>query len=254
MKLDVLGCAGGENIDFRATSFLINDFLLVDAGAVASVLTLTQQSQIRYALISHAHLDHVKDLGFIIDNTFGQRGRALQVVAHDSVIQALKTHYFNWVIWPDFTTLPSVENAELELLSVDKGIQVEDLHVELVEVNHPGGAFGFIIEEKSSDSCIMITGDTGITESIWQSAAKRQNLQAIFADTAFPNQMQELAHASGHLTPRRLHQQLSEYHLLQHPVYCYHFKPAFHGQVSEDIDALGRPNLHILQQGQQLVF
>ncbi len=254
MKLEVLGCAGGEGIDFRATSFLINDCLLIDAGAVANVLTLAQQSGIRHALISHAHLDHVKDLGFIVDNTYGSRETPLRVLAIPAVINALETHYFNWTIWPDFTGLPTPEQPVLELVPCELTLHLDGLRIELIEVNHPGEACGFLIEETASDCSILITGDTGITEAIWQAAAQRGNLKAIFADTAFPDDLHQLAAAAGHLTPRQLHQQLDSYGLHEHPVYCYHLKPAYHGHVVRDVRALGDARFQLLQQGQLLEF
>ena len=118
MKLEALGCAGGEGLDFNATAFLINDTVLVDAGSVVRVTTLEQQRNIRHAIITHTHLDHIKDLGFIVDNTFGQRNEPLKVYSIPPVIAALKQHYFNWVIWPDFTELPTPESAVIELVEM----------------------------------------------------------------------------------------------------------------------------------------
>ena len=227
MKLEVLGCAGGEGGGHRATAFLINDNILLDAGSVAGVLTLQQQAQLRYALISHAHLDHVKDLGFIIDNSFASRSRPLRVLAEAPVIKALQDHFFNWTIWPDFGRLRNDSGAVLELECMSGRIELEGLIIESIEVNHPGRAFGFVIQDAASGNSIVITGDTAETDAIWRRAGELADLRAVFVDTAFPNDMAELARVSGHLTPAGLLQQLEQYGLQDSCVYCYHLKPAY---------------------------
>jgi cAMP phosphodiesterase len=254
MKLEVLGCAGGEGIGRRATSFLINDCLLIDAGSVVTSLTLERQTKISHALITHAHLDHIKDLGFIADNTFEIRSSPLQIIADVSVIEALRTHYFNWVIWPDFSKLPSPEAAVVDFVPCEKSIQLDRLNIEFIEVNHPGGGYGFLIEEPSSDCSILISGDTGDTSHIWQRAQTCKNLKAIFADTAFPDDKQELARLSGHMTPAQLLKKLTEYQLAHHQIYCYHLKPAYHERVLADIETLNAATFRPLLEGETIDF
>ncbi len=250
MKLEVLGCAGGEGINHRATAFLINDHLLLDAGSVANVLTLEQQVQLRYALISHAHLDHIKDLGFVVDNTFALRQWPLGVYAEASVIAALKQHFFNWTIWPDFMGLSNESGPVLEMHCIDGRVELDGLVIESIEVNHPGRAYGFVIEDRAADCSIVVTGDTAETKDIWLKARSLANLRAIFVDTAFPDHMAELARVSGHFTPSGLMRQLEQCQLLDEVVYCYHLKPAYHESVVNDIQSIGRPNIRVLQQGQ----
>lgn len=254
MKFEVLGCAGGEGIGHRATSFLINDSMLIDAGSVVHSLTLEQQNNISHALITHTHLDHIKDLGFLVDNTFGIRSNPLQVISAAAVIEALKAHFFNWIVWPDFSQLPSPENAVLEFISNEKGVHVEGLNIDFIAVNHPGTANGFLIEDASSDSSILVTGDTGHTDLIWQTAKSRKNLKAIFADTAFPDDMHELAEVSGHMTPCQLHEKLIEYQLDGLDVFCYHLKPTYHERVLKDIQAVNVTTFRPLLEGQILSF
>ena len=254
MKLEVLGCSGGEGLGLRATSFLINDHLLVDAGSVVSSLSLAQQQSIRHAVITHAHLDHIKDLGFLVDNTFSSREQPLEVYSSSDVIDALKKHYFNWIIWPDFSVLPNPETPVLKFIVENQQIQIEGLTIQFYEVNHPGVSNGFIITEESSDTSILITGDTAVTQKIWQAAKTTENLKAIFVDTAFPDSKKELAELSGHYTPKSLCKDLKEFSLLALPIYCYHLKPAFHDEVEADISALCEDNVVCLQQGQTLFF
>jgi len=80
MKIKILGGHGGLARGFSTTSFLIDDELLIDAGSVASTLSVEEQSKINHILISHSHLDHIKDLAFICDNCFGAIGARLSSV------------------------------------------------------------------------------------------------------------------------------------------------------------------------------
>ena len=64
MKIRVLGCDGGELKGYFPVAFLINDHLLFEAGSVTSKLSLQEQLKIKEIIISHSHLDHIKDLCF----------------------------------------------------------------------------------------------------------------------------------------------------------------------------------------------
>lgn len=77
MRLHVLGCSGSDLPGYRLTSFLVNDSILLDAGAVTSSLSLDRQSQIHDILVTHAHLDHIKDILFLADNL-------IELVARDA--------------------------------------------------------------------------------------------------------------------------------------------------------------------------
>ena len=77
MLVRVIGGHGGVAPGYKATSYLIDGKLLIDAGSVASGLIIEEQVQIDNILISHAHLDHITDLAFLSDNCFGLKGKHL---------------------------------------------------------------------------------------------------------------------------------------------------------------------------------
>ena len=76
MKIKVLGCHGSDSLLSEADhmrwcqscGFLVNGSLMVDAGTVASALPLEEQKRIRYVLLSHTHMDHIKALPMLADN------------------------------------------------------------------------------------------------------------------------------------------------------------------------------------------
>ncbi|NTW17790.1 MAG: MBL fold metallo-hydrolase, partial [Syntrophaceae bacterium] len=68
MNIRVLGCHGSQLPNYNTTCFLIGQNTLVDAGAITSVLSLREQQKIDYVFVTHAHLDHIRDLMFLADN------------------------------------------------------------------------------------------------------------------------------------------------------------------------------------------
>ena len=108
MDIRVLGCHGSQMPGCNTTSFLFNSRIMIDAGTITPLLTVEEQSGIHYILVTHAHLDHVKDMMFLADNIcYLQKERPLMVYGTTYIIDALKTHLFNGTIWPDFSTISS---------------------------------------------------------------------------------------------------------------------------------------------------
>ena len=95
MKIRVLGCHGGETPRHRTSSFLVDDTLAIDAGALTSALELPDQHKVQAVLISHAHMDHVRDLATIADNRCQQGGPPLEIVGLRSTLDVLRKHFFN---------------------------------------------------------------------------------------------------------------------------------------------------------------
>ncbi len=247
MKVKVIGGHGGVTPRHRATSFLINDDLLIDAGSVASGISIQKQNLIDSILISHAHLDHIKDLAFICDNCLGQRETPFRVYSHKTTIDIIKTHFMNDLVWPDFSKIPSLENPTIvfETLSPLQKITIGDLSIQSVPVNHPSDAMGFIIEDLKNSKSLLFTLDTGPTELIWEQAKKFPNLKGIFTEVSFPNHLQKVADLSFHHTPRGLTEELKKMPS-GIPVYIGHIKPNFEQQLQEEIRDLGNPLLSIL--------
>src|SRR5437667_436824 len=67
MKIKVLGSFGSEGQGQRPSAFLVDDKVLVDAGTVGGGLTPAEQIEVEYALVSHAHFDHIAGLAFLTD-------------------------------------------------------------------------------------------------------------------------------------------------------------------------------------------
>lgn len=245
MIVRIIGGHGGVSPGARATSYLINGKLLVDAGSVGEGIVISEQVAIDHILISHAHLDHIKDLAFISDNCFGLRKKPFQIYSNEFVKNAIKEHLMNDVVWPDFSKLPNAKNPTIKfnIIESEKNVTIGEYKILPVPVNHPGNALGFIIEKGSK--AVLFTQDTGPTDRIWKVAKKKKNLKAIFTEVSFPNSMQKVATISQHHTPKTLSEEIKKMPK-NIPIFVGHLKPNYQTQLYKEIEAIKEPRITLL--------
>lgn len=245
MLVRIIGCHGGVSPGFKATSFLIDGKLLIDAGSVASGIQIEEQVLIENILISHSHLDHISDLAFLADNCFGQRPRPFEIYTNKTVTATIKTHLLNDLIWPDFTKLPNRENPTLRFHDIGPEVvfTLGEYKILPVLVNHQNNAMGFIIERKNA--AVLFTQDTGPTEKIWEVAHQYKNLKAIFTEVSFPNSLQKVADDSLHHTPQTMKEEIKKMPK-DVPIFLGHLKPNFQAVLFKEIDELHDDRITVL--------
>ncbi len=245
MLVRIIGGHGGVSPGFKATSYLIDGKLLIDAGSVASGLQIEEQVQIDNILISHAHLDHISDIAFMADNCFGLKSKPFEIYANTPIKVAIKKHLLNDVIWPDFTILPNKENPTLKINDIEpeKPFVLGEYSILPVLVNHQEGALGFIIEKKGST--IVFTQDTGPTNKIWEYSKNLKNLKAIFTEVSFPNALSGVARDSLHHTPNSIREEIKKMPK-NVPIFLGHLKPNFQSQLFKEIEEIGDDRITIL--------
>jgi cAMP phosphodiesterase len=255
MKVKILGCSGSEAIGHNPPGFLVNDVMMLDAGTITAALSIEAQSKITDILISHTHLDHIKSLLFLADNIIGRVKKPVNIRAIPKVLDAIKKHLMNDIIWPDFTKIPTIQKPVLAYkpLMAGKSTTIAGLRVKAIPMNHPVPAVGFLVSDK--DASILYSADTGPNELLWNEAAKAKNLKAIIVDTSFPNSLEGIADLSGHFTPAQLHLDLSKARIGSDvPIYIYHIKPVHKKKVLTELSSLGRKNVKILKEGKTYEF
>ena len=257
MKVRVLGCSGGATPTTMTTSFLIDDSLLIDAGAVCANLKLQDQRKLDYALVTHTHLDHIKDLAFLADNIVGVRQSPLTVYGSQGTIDGLKKHFFNDIIWPDFTKIPTTEMPIIQLKTISTNgepVDVGGYQVRATLVNHIHGATGYVV--RKGKSAILVSGDTCATTRLWELAHETPGLQAIFTEISFPSTMQELAEISKHFCPMTFEQELEKLRGLDVPVYVAHFKPGLEEVLKRELRtrSMASKGVRVLRQGETFKF
>ncbi len=226
MEIRVLGCYGSQMPGYNTTSFLLDGKLLIDGGTITSVLSLEEQVNIEFILVTHAHLDHVRDILFLADNLNLQSRptHSVSVLSTAGVLDHLKQYLLNNIIWPDFTRIPTAEAPIIRLQQVipETALNVCGFRITAVPVNHSIETVGFIIE--GAKGSVLFTGDTGPTERIWELARETHDLKAIFIETSFHDEMAHIAALSGHLTPSTLKAELDKIKDTEAAIYLFHMK------------------------------
>lgn len=255
MDLKVLGCHGGETPKHRTSSFLLDDQLAIDAGAVTSMLSLEEQQRIRSVLVSHSHMDHIRDLATLVDNRCQQGGPPLEVAGTPATIDSLQRYFFNDQLWPDFSQIETPEGPTLVFRRLDpeQTAQVDGYGVTPIPVSHTIETAGFVIEREGG--AVAYSGDTGPTRRFWERLNATDNLRALLMEVSFPNDRSELARLSGHHTPATLGDELHKLHAPEAlPILLYHIKPVFQAAVERELARVRERNLTILQLGDQFLF
>lgn len=227
-----------------AASYLINDSLAVDAGAIGWIADLDVQRRITDVVLSHPHLDHTASLPMFLDNVFGAHPNGVRIWASESTERALRKHCFNGVIWPDLIALDSDEGRHLEMHRFRDGetIQVDQLTITPIALDHVGPTHGFLIDDGRT-ACAVVS-DTHEVDGVWPILDAAPRLDAVFLECSFPNRMKWLADVSKHLTPGGFARQSA---LLSRPVrwIAIHLKAAFAEETAAELDALQMEHLEI---------
>jgi ribonuclease BN (tRNA processing enzyme) len=256
VRVRVLGCHGGEYLHYQPISLLVNDRLLLDAGGAVSNMTADELLAVEAIAVSHPHLDHIKDIAFLADIVADRATRPVAVASVPVVLEALRAHFLNDVIWPDFTRIPDQARPVLRYETLALGVpqKLAGLAVEAVAVDHQVEGVGFVIDD--GRSAMLFTGDTGPTQAIWEAANRRPNLKAVFVEASFPERLRAVAGKSGHLTPRLVAGELAKLagRHREIPVYLYHMKPWHLDEVSRDIAALADGRVRALVPGEEIVL
>jgi len=251
MKIRVLGCHGSQLPNYNTTSFLLGQNVLLDAGTVTTVLSLQEQLKIDYVFITHAHLDHVRDITFLADNIFFQRRkRPLVIVSTKGILDSLHRHLFNNVIWPDFSKIPSAKEPLVKFQTIVPGKKqtIGDLQITAIYLNHVVETIGYVIASKGK--ALMFLGDTGPTREAWQVAQKTKGLEAIFVETSLPDSMKDVADITGHLTPSSLQAELKKLKGKKPDIYLYHMKPSYQEVIHKEVAAIKDRKIHVIEDGQ----
>jgi ribonuclease BN (tRNA processing enzyme) len=235
------------------TTYLINDTLAIDAGAIAIGLSVEEQLRLRSIIITHTHLDHVISLPLFITNLFEEIREPIKLYATPSDFDALSQHLFNPRVW---ITLDTLKHEEKDLLSFNEmrsgeSFFAEGLKVTPIPVTHTVLTHGVLVEDEKI--ALLFTSDTGATDRIWQVVSENDLLRAVFIDLSYPNRLTDLARASCHHSPFTLLEEMAKIKP-DALIYAIHLKPAYRNQVEAEIAALGNPRIVVAEVGREYEF
>ena len=236
MQIKILGCSGGIGGNMRTTSLLVDDDVLIDAGTGVGDLSLDALLKIDHIFVTHPHLDHIASIPLLLDTVMGLRTEAVTVHATLEVINILKQHIFNWLIWPNFNAIPNTDTPFLRYNEICLGevVTVNGKTITAVPANHVVPAVGYQINNGSNS--LVFTGDTAGGAAFWQHVNQINNLKVLIIETAFSNAEAQLASVSKHLCPDTLASELACMQS-QPAVYITHLKPGEDAIIMQEIAA-----------------
>jgi ribonuclease BN (tRNA processing enzyme) len=251
MKLKILGCSGGIGGCLRTTSMRIDEDILIDAGTGVGELSIAELAAIDHVFVTHSHMDHIATIPLIVDTVGWMRSRPITVHAIQATLDILRTHIFNWKVWPDFSQIPDKENPFLRFEPVEVGVPVSlgARRITPVPANHVVPAVGYHIEGEATS--LVFSGDTTTNDELWKVVNAIGNLRYLIIETAFCNRERDLAIASKHLCPSMLAEELAK---LTRPaeIYITHLKPGEPDLIMQEIDqCVGALKPCMLRNGQE---
>jgi 3',5'-cyclic-nucleotide phosphodiesterase len=255
VELEVIGCHGGETPRHRTSAFILDERIAIDAGSLTSGMDLPAQWKLEACLVSHAHLDHIRDLATIADNRTQNQCPPLVVAGTKQTIAILRKHFFNGLLWPDFTKIPNAHTPAIvyKVLRPEVVTEVAGYKVRAIMVSHTIECCAFIVQGPGGS--IAYSGDTGPTDRLWEVLNKVTDLRAMLMEVSFPNSHQRLATLSGHHTPRTLGLELRKHkHSKELPFLLYHIKPVFQSEVERECAKLRGLNLTIPNLGDHFLL
>ena len=224
MRVRVLGCSGGIGVGLRTTSLLVDDDILIDSGTGVGDLTLDEMAGIRHIFVTHSHLDHIAGIPLLVDSIFDRIETPITIHAQAPTLEALRSHIFNWVIWPDFTRLPTAQDPVLcyELMTPGSTLQLAGRSIEMIPVQHIVPGVGYRLSE--GDKSFAFSGDTCSNDSFWAALNRHDSLDMLIVECAFANDARELSRLAAHYCPSLLAADMAK---LEHrpAVHLAHLKP-----------------------------
>ena len=234
MKVKILGAHGLESNETRFMSILLDGVLALDAGALASSLSLSEQGKLKAILLSHSHVDHILGLAslsmhaFLIDAT-------VEVYAIKNTIATLTTHVFNGVVHPDFTRMPSVEKPSLRFhpLEIYEPQTIDGYTILAFPAYHTAPAVGYQVTFEDGKS-VLYSGDTGPgLPSHWEYI----HPDLLILDCGGSDRWATEAPKIGHMTPALLKPELVEFRQRKGyipPVILVHMAPPLESEIREE--------------------
>lgn len=198
MIIKCFGTAGYHPSEQRHTScyYIPELSLILDAGTGIFRLTAELLANPRESIdiwLSHAHLDHIVGLTFLLDTMAVTTLKRVRVFGEAAKLEAIRQRIYHELIFP---VEPAMEFVELSNTSgpfLVTGSQ--DYFVQWLPLEHPGGAVGYVIEH-AGKRLAYITDTTAYPDSTYIQSLR--DLDLLLHECNFSDQHKELAEKTGH--------------------------------------------------------
>jgi len=243
MDIRILGAHNGETSTTSCVSFLIDGTLAVEAGGLTSRLSIQEQREIDAVILTHQHLDHIRDIPGIALTLF-RHGASIDIYSTSQVCETIKNHLLNKILYPEFQKIPETKpTVNFKEIKPFGQLWIDGHGIMAVPVKHCGDAVGYQISDKQGKA-IFYTGDTGPELSdCWRQISPR----LLIIDVTLPDASEEFAKKTCHLTPHLLEQELRSFRECKGylpEVVAVHMDTSLEPVIREEIAAVAE-NLHI---------
>lgn len=223
--------------------------LAIDAGSLGLVGDTDHMAAVREVLLTHAHIDHVATLPMWLEAVVGEGRVPARVHAPGPTVEALRTHLFNDVLFPDFEAIEDDRGRrllELVEIPVDRPFALAGFTVRAFPTVHPVPTYGYLVDDGKTS--VAFGADSARNPALWETVLTSSNVRAVVLETSFPDPLTELAEGSGHLTPATLREELDAAPE-DVAVYVTHLKPSYRGPIARALEALEDERLRVLPPG-----
>ncbi len=256
-SIRILGAYGTKAKGFGTSSFALDKINVIDAGNLLEALD-EECSFIENIWMTHSHLDHIADIAYILDNYFSLRTKTLNILGLPETIEAIKKHYLNDLIWPDFSKIPLDNSSEMALtytiIETGKEYSLDaNSSIKAFPTDHTVDSCGYVY--KKNGSALIITADTYSLSSMIDEVENDKSIQSMVIECSFPSEMRDLAIVSKHLTPKILFEKLEKLKRDDIDLYINHIKPMFLFKIVAEIEEYkGKWKPIILKDGDFIKF
>jgi ribonuclease BN (tRNA processing enzyme) len=254
MKIRILPSSFDSSGDKQyLTTYLINEAVAIDAGSIGMYGNVADQRRISHVFLTHSHADHLSSLPIFLENTYEEGEDCVTLYGHPDVLQTLSRDVFNDRIWVDYARIGSEDSPFVRFAALEEetAVQVENVRITPVQVDHVVTTFGYIVEDESA--AVVFGGDSGPTNRIWEIARGFGNLKAAFIEATFPEELRELALRMGHLTPDLLRMEVAKLPEST-SIIATHIKPKYQETVIKELKSLELKQLDIGASSKEYVF
>ena len=197
MKIAILGTAGYHPNHSRHTTCVVipEAGIVLDAGTALFRLAEYIQTPSIDIFLSHAHLDHVVGLTYLLDVHAQKPIEEVRVHGERAKLEAIRRHLFSPELFP-------VEPLYIEhpLPDLATEVVVGTARVRSFPLQHPGGSIGYRIE-LGERSLAFVTDTTACRDAAYREHIRGVDL--LIHECNFLDGREDLARKTGHscLTP-----------------------------------------------------
>ncbi len=253
MRVKVLGAYGGRFGDLGTTCLQIARSVLIDAGNIMRSLG-EECMAVNHILLTHAHLDHIVDIPFMIDYTFRYREQPLEIIGCRETLSAVKDYVMNWNIWPEFSSIRLINSGDFAVnyTPVEPGrtFHLDGFEITPLKSNHTIPTLGYVVKREGKG--FLFTGDTYRNPEVWRMINEDREIRVLITEVSYPSYMHNLAEVSKHYTPRILKEELENLERNDVEIYVMHLKPNSVNELLREIPQV-LPGVKILRDGDEII-